>query len=170
MAIVFFSACAVQLQGTSKLSREVCNRISTLGISLSECKHNLILKLRQLIVSEWINNSERYQPFLTETIVADEAPLFLQFDEFNHDLGNNAIGMANVFGMPIVMVSSLELYVLILKHPSRHSQSFVTLSCAEYECPEIEKYVSTCKVNSNAPPNYPIGRLCTEDLCLESLH
>ena len=40
---------------------------------------------------------------------------------------------------------------------------FVTLSCAEYECPEIEKYLSTCKVNINAPPNYPIGRLCTED-------
>ena len=37
---------------------------------------------------------------------------------------------------------------------------FVTLSCAEYDSPEISRYLH--KVN-DVPDNYPIGKLCTED-------
>ena len=37
---------------------------------------------------------------------------------------------------------------------------FLTLSCAEYESPDIERYLR--KVN-NVTDSYPIGRLCTED-------
>ena len=37
---------------------------------------------------------------------------------------------------------------------------FLTLSCAEYEAPDIERYLR--KVN-NVSGSYPIGRLCTED-------
>ena len=38
---------------------------------------------------------------------------------------------------------------------------FLTLSCAKYESPDIERYLR--KVN-NVTDFYPIGRLCTEDL------
>lgn len=37
---------------------------------------------------------------------------------------------------------------------------FLTLSCAEYDYPEISRYLH--KVN-DVPDNYPIGKLCTED-------
>lgn len=37
---------------------------------------------------------------------------------------------------------------------------FLTLSCAEYESPEISAYL--LKVNQ-VSDKYPIGRLCTED-------
>ena len=37
---------------------------------------------------------------------------------------------------------------------------FLTLSCAEYEAPDIERYLR--KVN-DVSGSYPIGRLCTED-------
>ena len=37
---------------------------------------------------------------------------------------------------------------------------FLTFSCAEYDSPDIEKYLR--KVNEVAP-SYPIQRLCTED-------
>ena len=37
---------------------------------------------------------------------------------------------------------------------------FLTFSCAEYESPEIDRYLR--KVN-DVPPSYDIGRLCTED-------
>ena len=37
---------------------------------------------------------------------------------------------------------------------------FLTLSCAEYDSPEISRYLH--KVN-NVPENYPIGKLCIED-------
>ena len=38
---------------------------------------------------------------------------------------------------------------------------FLTLSCAEYDAPEMSTYLH--KVNDNIPDNYPIGKLCTED-------
>ena len=37
---------------------------------------------------------------------------------------------------------------------------FLTFSCAEYESPEIDRYLR--KVN-DVPPSYDIGKLCTED-------
>ena len=37
---------------------------------------------------------------------------------------------------------------------------FLTLSCAEYDSPDIVTY--PCKVN-DAPDGYPIGKLCAED-------
>ena len=37
---------------------------------------------------------------------------------------------------------------------------FVTLSCVEYDSPEISRYLR--KMN-DVPDNYPIGKLCTED-------
>ena len=36
----------------------------------------------------------------------------------------------------------------------------LTFSCAEYESPEIDRYLR--KVN-DVPPSYDIGKLCTED-------
>ena len=37
---------------------------------------------------------------------------------------------------------------------------FLTFSCAEYDSPEIERYLG--KMN-NVHPKYPIPKLCTED-------
>ena len=37
---------------------------------------------------------------------------------------------------------------------------FLTFSCAEYESPEIDRYLR--KVN-DVPSSYDIGKLCTED-------
>ena len=35
---------------------------------------------------------------------------------------------------------------------------FLTFSCAEYECPDIERYLK--KVNTGVPTSYPVGKLC----------
>lgn len=40
---------------------------SVLGVSITR-------QLREMTVSEWTNNPDRYQPFLTESTVTEEAP------------------------------------------------------------------------------------------------
>ena len=44
--------------------------------------------LHKIVVSEWMENSQRDQPFLTNLTVDEVAPVFLQPGKFNHDLGN----------------------------------------------------------------------------------
>ena len=106
------------LIGVAKLSVELANCISQAGIDLNDVEEGIVQKLRQLIVSEWLSNPERYQPFLVDSTVFDEAPAFLQSGQFNLELGNTMpLAMTHVLGIPIIIISSLENHGIIRVDP-----------------------------------------------------
>lgn len=128
----FFAAYATQLHALVERSpeSEVINHLSTLGIDLSIDKEDIIQQLRTMLVSEWSNNPEKYQPFLTESAVCDEAQNFLQSGYFNHELGNTMpLAMANLTGIPLIIISSLENHGIFRIDPENpHTSDPIMLS------------------------------------------
>ena len=105
----FFRACAVQLCELASKSKECKDLLCRLGIRDGAPHDQVHQDLRKIVVSEWMENPQRYQPFLTNSTVCEIAPVFLQVGEFNHDLGNTMpLAMANATGIPIIIISSLE--------------------------------------------------------------
>ena len=81
-----------------------------LGIDAS-CinQSDFAMKLRELVVSEWQQNSETYQGFLTDTTVEDEAELFRSSGYFNSELGDTVLlTLSNVLGVSIVVFTSIS--------------------------------------------------------------
>ena len=106
----FFGAYAHQLCNLMKQSSELSDVVSQLGIDTENGSSiHVIQQLRDMIVHEWMTNPHRYQPFLTDSTVIEEAPRFLQSGEFKYELGNTMpLAMTYVLGVPIVIISSLE--------------------------------------------------------------
>ena len=105
----FFRACALQLCELARERTQCKELLNKLGIVVGTHHEQIQKDLRRMVVSEWMENPQRYQPFLTNSTVFEVAPLFLESGEFDHTLGNTMpLAMANATGIPIIIISSLE--------------------------------------------------------------
>lgn len=82
------------------------------GLGLTDCKDvsGMCSKLRELVVCEWLSNSDMYRAFLTNEQPLDtEAYAFFTDGHFASELGNSMpLAMANVLKLPIVVISKME--------------------------------------------------------------
>ena len=75
-------------------------------------------RLRELLVGEWLNNCDRYQPFLSSPL-EDQARLFLQSGHFMGELGNTMpLALANILSSPVMVFTSLPTMPVLLISPS----------------------------------------------------
>ena len=78
MKTAIFRACALQLRELTSKSRECKDLLCNLKIH-EDAHHNQVHQdLHKIVVSEWMENPQRYQPFLTNSTVSEVAPVFLQ--------------------------------------------------------------------------------------------
>ena len=88
------------------------------GIEASKGIHDLAITLRHLAVKEWSENSHRYQPFLSEVNIREEAVKFLDPSTFQGDLGDTMLTcLANVLEAPILVFSSLSYHPIFCVTP-----------------------------------------------------
>ena len=89
----------------------------SLGIDASITLTDLATKLRQATVSEWLNNPEYYESFLTNISVRDEAPKFLQPGYFHGDLMLTAL--SNALQAPFIVFSSIACHPIFCVEPTK---------------------------------------------------
>jgi hypothetical protein len=78
--------------------------------------------LRQLVVGEWRNHQEKYEGYVVGMNITQQIDLFLRDGYFNSELGNTMVlALANVFGVPIVVFSSIIQYPVINVNPDHMS-------------------------------------------------
>lgn len=121
MEIAFFYSAAVALLNIVKKEAHSTNAISfseNMGIGRDMSVSNVAQRLRELIVTEWTTNPDRYQPFLS-TSVETEAHLFLQSGHFMGELGNTMpLALANLLSSPVLLFTSMETMPVLLITPS----------------------------------------------------
>ena len=76
---------------------------------------SIAIKIRQMVVDEWMSNADEYQKFIgNEHSVTEEAPKFLQQGYFFGPMGNTMVlAVSNALGIPIVVFSSANHYPII---------------------------------------------------------
>ena len=108
----FYSASVALLQTLDKeTSRSV---LENLGINDGMSMFEIAQRLREMVVDEWVNNPERYQPFVSTGVVS-EARLFLQSGYFMGELGNTMpLALANVLSTPLLLFTSITTVPVLL--------------------------------------------------------
>jgi hypothetical protein len=92
-------------------SNDVLQHFQTLGLStITHDIQRFCMRLRELVVNEWIQNQELYKPFLISGNQFEmEAQLFLNDGHFAAELGNSMpLAMSNILKLPIVVVSQMQ--------------------------------------------------------------
>ena len=78
--------------------------------------------LRQLTVQEWTDNSHRYDPFLSDVSIEEEAIKFLDSSHYRGDLGDTVLMcLANVLETPIIVFSSMTYHPIFCVTPEVQS-------------------------------------------------
>ena len=84
------------------------------GMSIGE----MAATLRQLAVKEWMDNSHRYDQFLSDINIEEEAIKFLDSFHFRGDLGDTVLlCLANVLETPIIVLSSMAYHPIFCVTP-----------------------------------------------------
>ena len=109
-AIAFAICC--QRQG---IQRRKPHLLVNHGIHNNMDIGNIVMKIRQLVVDEWLSNVDEYQKFLDgEHLVTEEAPKFLKQGYFFGPMGNTMVlAVSNALGVPIVVFSFASHYPVI---------------------------------------------------------
>ena len=117
----FFSSVAIALSKIMKeasSSQNIVTLLENSGICVDMTVPDIAKRLRQLLVGEWLNNSDRYQPFLSSSIQS-QAQLFLQSGHFMGELGNTMpLALSNILSSPIIVFTSLQTMPVLLISPS----------------------------------------------------
>ena len=114
-----FSAVAFgilnNLNQLSELHREVLKNV---GLDLSIDVKNLALQLRTVMVTEWIDNSSRYEGFLVDVCIEQEALKFLAPGYFHGNLADTMVtALSNALQMPIIVYSSIACHPVLCVTP-----------------------------------------------------
>jgi hypothetical protein len=119
----FFTAVAFHLQQIVADRGEdfiiTRNYLESIGINSEQSIPTLANFLRRLIVDEWTGSfTSEYQGFLTDTIIEDEAELFLNSGHYSSSLGDAMpLAMANVLRLPILILTPTNLIPLTTIYP-----------------------------------------------------
>jgi hypothetical protein len=111
----FFSVALSLLQNTN--NHPILNK---LGVDINDSVVHLSLKLREVIVQEWLGpNRSEYESFLTsESTYEDDAKQFLQLHHYNTDLGNTMpLAMANAIGVSFIILTSMASSPVFIVSP-----------------------------------------------------
>ena len=107
----FFHSVAFQIeQNLQEYGKEFADRMTELGIYEGQPRRQMVAVLRRLLVREWTgDNCVMYMNFLRNSDDFYElAESFLSEGVFENAMGDiMALGMANVMGFPIVILSSI---------------------------------------------------------------
>lgn len=100
------------------VSNSISSHLAAIGLinEFINDVHTVSSQLRELLVQEWLNNSEQYKPFLhdSQSAFEREASLFLNDGHFAAQLGNSmSLAMANVLQLPIVVITQMENFPVI---------------------------------------------------------
>ena len=109
----FFCSAAVALlkimdgASTPQITVTLLERLSY-GINIDMTVPQIAKRLRELLIEEWFNNSDQYQPFLSSSLQS-QATLLLQCGHFIGELGNTMpLALANILLSPILIFTSLQ--------------------------------------------------------------
>ena len=92
----------------------------------------MAIQLRQIMVSEWIENSSRYEGFLPDVCIQQEAPKFLIPGNFYGPLADTMLtALCNALQTPIIVFSSIECHPFFLYNSSK-SKDISTCYCGLY--------------------------------------
>ena len=92
--------------------------LENLGINDAMSMFEIDQLRHEMVVDEWLNNPERYQPFVSANVVS-EACLFLQSGYFMGELGNTMpLALSNVLSTPLMLFTSMETMPVLLITPS----------------------------------------------------
>lgn len=112
----FFSAIAFAIiDQRQQIEMHKPDHLVNHGISNSMDIKSIAMKIRQIIVGEWMSNASEYQKFITDDhIVTEEAPKFLQEGYFFGPMGNTMVlAVSNALDIPVVIFSSADHYPVI---------------------------------------------------------
>ena len=83
----------------------------SLSVDFSADIQTMAIQLRQIMVSEWIENSSRYEGFLPDVCIQQEAPKFLIPGNFYGPLADTMLtALCNALQTPIIVFSSIECH------------------------------------------------------------
>ena len=82
------------------------------------------IRLRQLAVNEWLENSASYQEFMMDNDIKLEAPKFLSSGFYHSDLADTMVlSLANALEATITVFSSVECHPLFCVTPRKQITS-----------------------------------------------
>ena len=85
--------------------------LQSIGLDLLADMESVALQLRQLTVKEWLDHSSRYEGFLVDIAIEDEAPKFLVPGYFHGDLADTMLtALSNALQTPIIVFSSIACH------------------------------------------------------------
>ena len=111
---------------------KVEEQFNKLGIKNQQSITEIARRLRQLIVQEWLSNSEQYQPFVQPGLdYYSDAKRFLMPGHFAASICDAMpLAAANVLHLPLVLVTSVTDWPLTIVTPHVQAISSVPLYLA----------------------------------------
>lgn len=104
-----FSAVAQSIKLLMTSNQKILEQLQNLPINLSDTLEEIAIRLRAGTVKEWIDNSEEYQAFVSNTNVQMEAINFETSGYFNSELGDTMLtALTNFLQMPFIVFTSIE--------------------------------------------------------------
>ena len=94
-------------------SQNIVRLLEKSGIRVDMTVPDIAKRLCKLLVGEWLNNSDRYQPFLPSSLQSQATP-FLQSGHFMGELGNT---------MPLLYLTYYHCLLWYL-HPCKQCQCY----------------------------------------------
>lgn len=121
-----FSAVAFSIKiNSNHLTNLQITTLKNNGIDVSLDLDTSATVLRQLVVAEWKQNASKYEDFLPNTDVIQEADKFLMSGFYNSDLADTMIlALANILQATIVVFSSIECHPVFCITPRIQTISF----------------------------------------------
>ena len=129
----FFFSLALQISNLlTTCDEKVEEQFNKLGIKNQQSITEIARRLRQLVVQEWLSNSEQYQHFVQPGLdYYSEAKRFLMPGHFAASIGDAMpLAAANVLHLPLVLVTSVTDWPLTIVTPQVQAISNVPLYLA----------------------------------------
>ena len=124
----FFTSVAIALVNSGDQSKSA---ISSLGLTMLAPITTLALRLRQVLVQEWLgSNRHEYECFISNATSFDlEASKFLLDRFYNNDLGNTMpLAMANALKVSFVIFTSLSSSPVFIVSPREPADEILYLA------------------------------------------
>ena len=133
MGTASFFSLALQISNLlTTCDEKVEEQFNKLGIKNQQSITEIARRLRQLIVQEWLSNSEQYQPFVQPGLdYYSDAKRFLMPGHFAASICDAMpLAAANVLHLPLVLVTSVTDWPLTIVTPHVQAISSVPLYLA----------------------------------------
>ena len=129
--------------------------LSKFGVHINDSVVNLSLKLREVIVQEWLGpNQQEYESFIiNESTYEDDAKKFLQSAHYNPDLGDiMPLAMANTLCVSFVILTSMASSPVYIISPHEQASSNNVLYLEFTSVSHLQHYDELVLIDTSEKP------------------